>query len=239
MRIAAEIQQALLPKPRASLGFVEAAAASVPCRSIGGDFFDYLDNPGESFGFTLGDVAGKGPPAALMSALMQGMFAAYAYSPDGPSTAVAHINKALCRRGIESRFVTIMLGSVSPDGRLTYCNGGHNPPMILGKSGVRRLEAGGPVVGLLAMAPFGQDTVQLDPGDVVVIFSDGVSEAMSTAGEEFGDARLLEVAQAGVNDSVQGLVDRVIAAVRAFAKGAAQSDDITVMVLRYLGTGTP
>jgi serine phosphatase RsbU (regulator of sigma subunit) len=239
MRIAAEIQQALLPKPRASLGFVEAAAASVPCRSIGGDFFDYLDNPGESFGFTLGDVAGKGPPAALMSALMQGMFAAYAYSPDGPSTAVAHINKALCRRGIESRFVTIMLGSVSPDGRLTYCNGGHNPPMILGKSGVRRLEAGGPVVGLLAMAPFGQDTVQLDPGDVVVIFSDGVSEAMNVAGEEFGDARLLEVAQAGVNDSVQGLVDRVIAAVRAFAKGAAQSDDITVMVLRYLGTGTP
>jgi sigma-B regulation protein RsbU (phosphoserine phosphatase) len=89
------------------------------------------------------------------------------------------------------------------------------------------------------MALFGQDTVQLDPGDVVVIFSDGVSEAMSTAGEEFGDARLLEVAQAGVNDTVQGLVDRVIAAVRQFAKGAPQSDDITVMVLRYLGTGTP
>ena len=78
MRIAAEIQQALLPKPRASLGFVEAAAASVPCRSIGGDFFDYLDEPGATFGFTLGDVAGKGPPAALMSAMMQGMFAAQA-----------------------------------------------------------------------------------------------------------------------------------------------------------------
>jgi sigma-B regulation protein RsbU (phosphoserine phosphatase) len=110
--------------------------------------------------------------------------------------------------------------------------------MILGQSGVRRLEAGGPVVGLLAMAPFDQDTVQLDPGDVVVIFSDGVSEAMNIAGEEFGDARLLEVAQAGVKDTVQGLVDRVIAAVRAFAKGAPQSDDITVMILRYLGTGT-
>ncbi len=79
MRIAAEIQQALLPKPRASLGFVEAAAASLPCRSIGGDFFDYLDEPGTSFGFTLGDVAGKGPPAALMSALMQGMFASQAH----------------------------------------------------------------------------------------------------------------------------------------------------------------
>lgn len=237
MRIAAEIQQALLPKPRASLGFVEAAAASVPCRSIGGDFFDYLDDPGSAFGFTLGDVAGKGPPAALMSALMQGMFAAHAYSADGPSTAVAHINRALCRRGIESRFVTIMLGSVAPDGRLTYCNGGHNPPFVIGRSGVRRLEAGGPVIGLLEFAPFEQDTVQLDPGDVVIVFSDGVSEAMSVAGEEFGDARLLEVAQGGVGDTVQAQVDRVIAAVRQFATGAPQSDDITVMVLRYLGAG--
>jgi serine phosphatase RsbU (regulator of sigma subunit)/pSer/pThr/pTyr-binding forkhead associated (FHA) protein len=238
MRIAAEIQQALLPKPRASLGFVEAAAASVPCRSIGGDFFDYLEDPGAAFGFTLGDVAGKGPPAALLSALMQGMFAAHAYAPDGPSAAVAHINKALCRRGIEARFVTLMLGSVTPEGRLTYCNGGHNPPFVLGRSGVRRLETGGPVVGMLDLASFEQETVHLDPGDVVVIFSDGVSEAMNVAGEEFGDARLLEVAQAGFGDPVQAQVDRLIAAVRAFAKGAPQSDDVTVMVLRYLGPAT-
>jgi serine phosphatase RsbU (regulator of sigma subunit) len=238
MRIAAEIQQALLPKPRPSLGFVEAAAASVPCRSIGGDFFDYLDDAGSSFGFTLGDVAGKGPPAALLSALMQGMFAAYAYTPDGPSTAVAHINRALYRRGLESRFVTIMLGSVTVDGRLTYCNGGHNPPFVIGKSGVRRLEAGGPVVGLLETATFGQDSLQLDPGDVVVIFSDGVSEAMNTASDEFGDARLLEVAQAGLHETVQAQVERIVAAVRAFAHGAPQSDDITVMVLRYLGPRT-
>jgi phosphoserine phosphatase RsbU/P len=235
MRIAAEIQQALLPKPRASLGFVEAAAASVPCRSIGGDFFDYLDDSGPSFGFTLGDVAGKGPPAALMSALMQGMFAAYAYVPDGPSTVVAHINRALYRRGIESRFVTIMLGSVTENGRLTYCNGGHNPPFVIGRAGVRRLEAGGPVVGLLEMATFAQDSIQLDPGDVIVIFSDGVSEAMNTASDEFGDARLLEVAQANLHETVQVQVDRIIEAVRVFAKGAPQSDDITVMVLRYLG----
>ncbi|MEO8484198.1 MAG: SpoIIE family protein phosphatase [Acidobacteriota bacterium] len=235
MRIAAEIQQALLPKARPSLGFVEAAAASVPCRSIGGDFFDYLDEPGSSFGFTLGDVAGKGPPAALLSALMQGMFAAAAYAPDGPSTVVAQINRTLYRRGIESRFVTIMLGSVSVDGRLTYCNGGHNPPFVIGKSGVRRLETGGPVVGLLEMASFGQDSIQLDRGDVIVIFSDGVSEAMNLESDEFGDERLLEVAQAGLHEGVQSQVDRIIAAVRAFAKGAPQSDDITVMVLRYLG----
>jgi sigma-B regulation protein RsbU (phosphoserine phosphatase) len=239
MRIAAEIQQALLPKPRASLGFVEAAAASIPCRSIGGDFFDYLDEASASaFGFTLGDVAGKGPPAALMSALMQGMFASHAQYADGPASAVTHMNRALCRRGLESRFVTLMFGLVSPDGRLTYCNAGHNPPFVLGKSGVRRLEEGGPVVGLLEFAPYGQDTVSLDPGDTVIVFSDGVSEALSNTGEEFGDDRLEKVASGFGGAPPQVLVDQIISSVREFTTGAPQSDDITVMVIRYLGTGS-
>jgi phosphoserine phosphatase RsbU/P len=237
MRIAAEIQQALLPKPRASLGFVEAAAASIPCRSIGGDFFDYLDDPGASFGFTLGDVAGKGPPAALMSALMQGMFASHALLADGPATAVANMNKALCRRGLESRFVTLMFGVVSADGQLTYCNAGHNPPMVIGKRGLRHLEAGGPVVGLLEFAPYGQETVRLESGDTIIIFSDGVSEALNTEGEEFGDARLQEIAMSLAEATAQTIVDRIIADVRVFTRGAAQSDDITVMVIRYLGAG--
>ncbi len=235
MRIAAEIQQALLPKPRASLGFVEAAAASIPCRSIGGDFFDYLDEPGRAFGFTLGDVAGKGPPAALMSALMQGMFASQALYADGPSAAVTQMNKALCRRGLESRFVTLMFGVVDADGSLTYCNAGHNPPLVVGTAGVRRLEEGGPVVGLLEFAPFNQGTVRLDVGDTIVIFSDGVSEALDANGEEFGDVRLQDVAVTAADRSAQGMVDSVVAAVRAFTKGAPQSDDITVMVIRYLG----
>ena len=237
MRIAAEIQQALLPKPRASLGFVEAAAASIPCRSIGGDFFDYLDEPGAAFGFTLGDVAGKGPPAALMSALMQGMFAAQAYSPDGPAVAISHINKALCRRGLESRFVTLMFGIIQNTGQLTYCNAGHNPPIVIGKRGVRRLEAGGPVVGLLEFAPFDQEQIQLDPGDTIIVFSDGVSEAMNAAGDEYGDAKLQELCVADAGAGPQAMIDKVIASVRLFTKGAAQSDDITVMVIRYLGTG--
>jgi sigma-B regulation protein RsbU (phosphoserine phosphatase) len=236
MRIAAEIQQALLPKPRASLGFVEAAAASVPCRSIGGDFFDYMDEPGASFGFTLGDVAGKGPPAALMSAMMQGMFAGLA-SSEGPATAIARFNKALCRRGVEARFVTLMFGIVTAGGQLTYCNAGHNPPMVLGKAGVRRLEAGGPVVGLLEAAPYAQAVEQLDPGDVVVLFSDGVSEAFNVSGEDFGESRLQEVSLRSSESSAQSLVEEIISAVRAFTKGAAQSDDITVMVIRYLGNG--
>jgi phosphoserine phosphatase RsbU/P len=241
MRIAAEIQQSLLPKARVTLGFVEAAAASIPCRSIGGDFFDYVDSARDAFGFTLGDVAGKGPPAALMSALMQGMFASQAQYAEGPASAVTHMNKALCRRGLESRFVTLMFGIIRADGTLTYCNAGHNPPVIIGKSGVRRLEEGGPVVGLLEFAPYSQESVKLDPGDIVVVFSDGVSEALNAAGEEFGDERLLEAAHQAARDaddvSSPALVESIVSAVRAFTKEAPQSDDITAMVIRYLGTG--
>jgi serine phosphatase RsbU (regulator of sigma subunit) len=237
MRIAAEIQQALLPNPTVSAGFVEAAAASIPCRSIGGDFFDYQEKTGETFGFTLGDVAGKGPPAALMSALMQGMFATQVQFTDGPAAAVTTMNKALCRRGLESRFVTLMFGVMRADGDLTYTNAGHNPPFIIGPGGVRRLESGGPVVGLLEFAPYDQESVQLVPGDTIIVFSDGVSEALSTSGEEFGDDRLQAIAEASLSATTADLVDLVVSEVRAFTKGAPQSDDITVMVIRYLGTG--
>jgi serine phosphatase RsbU (regulator of sigma subunit) len=233
MKIAAEIQRALLPKPRAAASFVEAAAASIPCRSIGGDFFDYLDESDDSFGFTLGDVAGKGPPAALMSALMQGMFASHALSTAGPAAAITHMNKALCRRGLESRFVTLMFGLITPDGKLLYCNAGHNPPLVIGRTGVKRLECGGPVVGLLEFAPYDQEEVQLASGDTLVVFSDGVSEALNTLGEEFGDDRLQAVIEGATDLSAQALVDRLVGAVRAFTHGAPQSDDITAMVIKY------
>lgn len=235
MRIAAEIQQALMPKPLASLKFVEAAAASIPCRSIGGDFFDYLDFEGKAFGFTLGDVAGKGPPAALLSALVQGMFASRATGFDGPASFTTLANKVLCRRGIESRFVTLMLGVVDIDGTLTYTNAGHNPPFVVGPSGVRRLEDGGPVIGLLEFAPYSQQSVKLVPGDTVVVFSDGVSEALDSMGEEFGDDRVLASIQAAAGTNAQTLVTQVFEAVRVFTAGTAQGDDITAMVIRYLG----
>jgi sigma-B regulation protein RsbU (phosphoserine phosphatase) len=147
------------------------------------------------------------------------------------------MNRALCRRGLESRFVTLMFGIVATDGTLTYCNAGHNPPLIVGKSGTRRLEDGGPVVGLLEFAPYGEGKVKLDTGDTIIVFSDGVSEALNSAGEEFGEARLQEVADVAGTLPAQTIVDKIVSAVRTFTKGAAQSDDITVMVIRYLGAG--
>ena len=232
MRIAAEIQQALWPKALHEGPFFRAAAASVPCRSIGGDFFDYI-NFDRAFGFALGDVAGKGPPAALLSALMQGIFAAQAASTLGPAATVALVNTALVRRGIESRFVTMFYATLTPEGQLTYCNAGHNPPLLIERGGVRRLEIGGPIVGLFEAAPFEEETVQLAPGDRLVIFSDGVSEASNAAGEEYGEARILERLARDADDDPTAILESLLAGIREFAAGTPQSDDITAMVLRY------
>ena len=237
MRIAAEIQQALLPKMARDASYFTAAAASLPCRSIGGDFYDYVDLPDGAVGFALGDVAGKGPPAALLSALMQGMFAAQAARSEPPSTTMSRVNLALYRRGIESRFVTLMYGALMPDGQLTYCNAGHNPPLIIGAKGenVRRLECGGPIVGLFEGAAYDEETVTLSPGDLLIVFSDGISEALSAAGDEYGESRIVTVVQRNASAEPQQMLEALFADVRSFAQGAAQSDDITAMVLRYRG----
>jgi serine phosphatase RsbU (regulator of sigma subunit)/pSer/pThr/pTyr-binding forkhead associated (FHA) protein len=234
MRIAAEIQQALLPKAGHSGPFFKTAASSLPCRSIGGDFYDYVDLPSGAFGFALGDVAGKGPPAALLSAMMQGIFAGQAAAADSPSKTITRVNLALYKRGIESRFVTLMYGSLEDDGRLTYCNAGHNPPLVLGRNGsVRRLEVGGPIVGLFEGASFQEETVALENGDWLIVFSDGVSEALSASGEEYGEARILAVAERQLESTPAEFLQAIFADVRAFTKGAPQSDDITALVLRY------
>jgi len=239
MKIAAEIQQALLPKMSRAGAFFTAAAASLPCRSIGGDFYDYVDLQGGALGFALGDVAGKGPPAALLSAMMQGIFAAQAATNDSPAQTISRVNLALYRRGIESRFVTLMYGAIAPDGRLTYCNAGHNPPLVIANNGghlsMRRLECGGPIVGLFEAATFDEETVTLAQGDWLIVFSDGISEAMSASGDEYGESRIVDVV--GKNSALEPkeLLEALFADVREFARGAPQSDDITAMVLRYGG----
>lgn len=235
LRIAGEIQMAILPDPTHAGPFYRAAAGTLPCRSIGGDFYDYLDLPGNLFGFALGDVAGKGPSAALLSAMMQGIFAVQATSTEGPGVTIARVNVALFRRGIESRYVTLLYGVLTADGRLTYCNAGHNAPVVIGRQGIRRLEAGGPPVGLFEISQYTEETVTLDPGDCVVVFSDGVSEALSKDGSEFCDGRIIDCVKAHCQAEPQTLVQELFAGVRAFTAGAVQSDDVTALVVRYDG----
>ncbi len=155
---------------------------------------------------------------------------------------VSRVNEALCSRGIESRFATLFFGALEPGGRFTYCNAGHNPPFLFGPSGVQRLDDGGPIVGVFEGVSYQEGTAALAPGDRIVLFSDGVSEALSCGGEEFGDCRILEILDSVHARSTDldptSLVEALIAGVRIFADGAAQSDDITAMVVRYLGPGT-
>jgi len=236
LNIAAEIQRQLLPEPRRLGGFFDAAGASLPCRSIGGDFFDYVDLPGGEFGFAVGDVAGKGAPAALLTAVLQGVFASQASSGSSPAIALARVNQALIRRSIESRFATAFYAIVAPDGSLTYCNAGHNPPLLVSTNEVTHLDKGGLILGLFEHAVFEEETVTLKPGDLLVTFSDGITEALSATGEEYGEARLLECVQANRDASVPDLLDHILASVRDFTAGAVQSDDVTALVVRYVGS---
>lgn len=233
LRLAAEIQRALLPEALHSGPHFEVAAASMPCRSIGGDFFDYFDLPDRHFAFTLGDVSGKGPPAALLSAMIQGAFATQATGVASPAALLAAVNRTLIRRAIQARFATVVYVMLAPDGRLTYSNGGHNPPMLMGRHGVRRLETGGLIVGLFPRATFEEETIQLEQGDTLVVFSDGVTEALNLAGDDFGEERLLACLEEHRGCRPEVLLDKIFGSVRTFASSAAQNDDVTALVLRY------
>jgi sigma-B regulation protein RsbU (phosphoserine phosphatase) len=237
MRIAAEIQQGLLPPPSWTSAYFDAVGRAVPCRAIGGDFFDYLTFADGRPGFALADVSGKGAPAALLTAVIQGVLAAQASSGGGPASTVSRINEVLIRRAIESRFVTMVLAALTPDGQLTYCNAGHNPPFLLSKGSARRLTTGGLICGLFPKAAYEEETIQLEPGDLLVIFSDGISEALNVAGDEFGDDRILACIRAAAGQEVQGVLDSLVATVREFAAGTVQSDDMTAVVIRYGAKG--
>ena len=234
MRTAAAIQRALLPNTHRRGPFFDAAAATLPCRTIGGDFFDYFDRDDGALGFALGDVAGKGPPAALLAALTQGSLAAHVHAGGGPAATVAAVNTAIARRGVGARFVTLFHGVLHPDGRLAYCNAGHNPPMLArAAGGVDRLAVGGMVVGVFDGVPFAEGSAALGPGDCLAVFSDGVSEARNTADDEFGDERIAAGLAGPAGAGAESRVRRMFADVERFTAGAPQHDDVTAMVVAY------
>jgi serine phosphatase RsbU (regulator of sigma subunit)/pSer/pThr/pTyr-binding forkhead associated (FHA) protein len=235
LKVAAAIQQSLLPVGNREGSFFSTAAASIACRSVGGDFFDYVDLPTSQFGFIVGDVAGKGSPAALLAAAVLGMFSAEATYQASPSPLITRLNLGLFRRAIESRFLTTFYGMLAPNGAFTYCNAGHNPPLLVSRSGIRRLDKGGVVLGLFEQATFEEETVNLEPGDLIVAFSDGVTEAMNPESEEFSDERLVACATQHRGKTPQQVLDALLADVQKFCAGATQSDDVTAVLVRYNG----
>jgi serine phosphatase RsbU (regulator of sigma subunit)/pSer/pThr/pTyr-binding forkhead associated (FHA) protein len=238
LRIAADIQRALLPDGTCERPAFDLAAVSVPCRTVGGDFYDYLDVSDREFGFALGDVAGKGPPAALLAAVVQSNFGALAPVTHEPAEMMLRLNQALLRRAIEARFATMCYGVATTDGQFRYCNAGQEPPLVIAADGVRWLETGGPVLGLLPSATYEYATEQLAPGDLVVVCSDGVTEARNVANEEFGRERLLAALRSMHGARPDAALEQLLSSVNQFARGTPQADDITALVFRYRG-GSP
>jgi sigma-B regulation protein RsbU (phosphoserine phosphatase) len=238
LKVAAEIQRALLPAARVDKTFCAAFGSSAPCLAVGGDFFDYVDLPAGQFGFIVGDVAGKGSPAALLAAAVLGMFSVESMYHPRPAAVVTRLNRGVFRRTVENRFLTAFYGILAPDGTFTYTNAGHNGPVLVSSSGSRRLETGGLLLGLFEHAEFDEETVTLDRGDFIVAFSDGVTEAFDVNGEEYGDARLLASIERHRGKTPEGVIDGLLEDVKAFTGEATQNDDLTLVMVQYTAHGT-
>jgi sigma-B regulation protein RsbU (phosphoserine phosphatase) len=183
----------------------------------------------------LGDVAGKGPPAALLAAQLHGILAALANLDGTPADILTRANRVLLRREPESHFATAVYGLLSGDGHFTYCNAGHNPPLLVGRHGVQRLETGGLILGAFKDVIFRKATLRLDPGDVLVVFSDGITEALNADGAEFGEERLLSCVNSCRELEPADILECIVGAVHTFTADTVQSDDQTALVLRYSG----
>ena len=240
MRVAAAVQQALLP-PRLRAGpRYTAAGASIPCRTIGGDFFEYFDLPGGRVGFALGDVAGKGPPAALLAARVQGVFLSNlgADGDSSPAATMTRVNQTLLGRPIEARFATMAYLILSPDGRLVSCSAGHNPAYVIVADGSeRRLDRGGLMIGAFEGVSYEQESIELRSGDTIVLYSDGASDAENPDGEQFGEDRFRALLLEGDRrEEPRDMLDRVLGSIQAFAGDRPLADDVTVLIVRYQGS---
>ncbi|HEV2491049.1 MAG TPA: SpoIIE family protein phosphatase [Candidatus Acidoferrales bacterium] len=231
---AAEVQRALLSRTARSGSFYDIAGDSIASRTIGGDFFEIAELPAGAIGVALGDVAGKGPAAALLAAMLQGMFAFEAQAGNRPGVMLARMNRAVAERGLGWRLATLAYGVLSPDGGFAYSNAGHNAPVMLRGAEVHRLTAGGPILGALLDAKFPEETFQLKKWDTIIMFSDGIPEARNDVDEEFGEERLIASAKAHLSEPSVEMARAILAAAREFSQGKEQSDDMTVTVARFL-----
>jgi sigma-B regulation protein RsbU (phosphoserine phosphatase) len=229
---ASAVQQTLMARRHATGGAFDVVGSSLPCRAIGGDFVEYVDLPDGDLWMALGDVSGKGPAAALVGAMLQGMFAMVATETATPENVLGRLNAALHRRGIGPSYATLFCGRLSAAGWLEYANAGHAPPFLVRDLGVHALTSGGPMLGVLESAAFPAERVRLEPGDTLVAYSDGVTEATAADGQDFGAAKLVAEARAAHGRPLPDLVDCLVAAVRAFTGATVLTDDATIVAVR-------
>jgi sigma-B regulation protein RsbU (phosphoserine phosphatase) len=236
IEIASQIQKQLLPKALPNLPDVAVAGSTLSCHSVGGDCFDVIGLGGGRHGFFVGDISGKGVTAALLATLLQGVFFTTAAMDISLPGVFARVNQYLCERTGEDRYATVFYGVLDKMGRFEYVNAGHVPPLLKRKSGgLEGLGSANFPVGMFLEAEYQSARVQLDAGDFLVIYTDGVSEACNTQNELFEESRLRAILENFTGDTVHQLGDAIREGMRAFTEGAAQSDDITILVIEYKG----
>ncbi|MCL6612829.1 MAG: SpoIIE family protein phosphatase [Peptococcaceae bacterium] len=239
LQVAREIQLGIVPKifpPFPNRTEFDLHAVLEPAREVGGDLYDFFLLNEDTLCFLVGDVSGKGVPASLFMAVTKTLLKARAHEEQTPEGILGGVNNELCAENESNMFVTVFLGLLHiPTGRVTCSNAGHNSPFILRKDGsLEKLpKMRGIALGVMDSFIFASHSFTMQNGDTILLYTDGINEAMNPEGELFGEERLAEVIRNHSHAGAAGLTNGLINAVRAFAGRAEQSDDITVLALRY------
>ena len=241
LAVAHEIQQAILPRifppfPEET-AHMDIAASMEAAKDIGGDFYDFFRIDDDRIGICIADVSGKGIPAAIFMAVSRTLIRATGIRGVSPAECITYVNHLLTKESVNCMFVTMFYGIYNiRTGEIVYCNAGHNPPYLIKASGaVEPLPMPEDViVGAIDGMEYHETVLQLDKGDMLLMFTDGVNEAMNTQLEEYGDDRLENTLRSLAGSSCQETIDGVKKSVAAFTEGAEQSDDITIQALKRL-----
>jgi hypothetical protein len=239
VNVARQVQRDLLPGPGSQLPGVDVAAECLPTARVGGDFFDIVALPGRRYAFLVGDVSGHGISAALLMGLIHGAMSGPPWGvADDEANRAAELNHLLVTKSSEDRFASLFWCAFDPAAAsLRYINAGHPPPFLIRRrddhsAAIDRLTAGGPVLGLLEAARYAVEQTPAAPGDVLVLFSDGLVEATNDAGEFFGDDRLLAAIRPSAGLPARTMVDAILSAVGTFTGGRPAEDDQTLLIVR-------
>jgi sigma-B regulation protein RsbU (phosphoserine phosphatase) len=235
--IARGIQQALLPRDFRDYPHLAVAGCNFPCLSVGGDYFDVFPLDNKRTAFLIADVSGKGLGAALLTTMLQGALSGMTLGTD-PSRVLNHVNRFLCDHSEVGRYATMFFGVLDEEGNLDFINAGHPSPFLI-RQGVAQepFSEGSYPVGLVPEAEYTALKIKLEPGDTLVLFSDGVTEAMDPDEQMFGVPRLRELLTGRTECPLDQLEKCILEAVENFARGASQADDLTLLIVRYRAAG--